>query len=74
MSDDEDGTAFGNCTHIVLNDAFAFVIQRAGRFVENQNTRIGNQGACNRNALTLPAGKFVRKFLCVLGRQAHERQ
>jgi len=28
--------------HVVLDDALGFIIQRAGRFVENQDARVGD--------------------------------
>jgi hypothetical protein len=37
MSDDEDGAALGNLLHILLDDALALVIERARRFVEDQD-------------------------------------
>lgn len=54
MSDNENRALFANPPHVLLDDAFAFVIERAGGFVENQNARIANQGAGDRDALTLP--------------------
>src|SRR5690606_22184308 len=56
MRNDDDGATFANRLHVVLNDAFGFVIERAGGLVENQNARIGNQRTRNRNALALTAG------------------
>ena len=55
MGYDENRAPSGDALHIVLNDALALIIQRAGRFVKDQNSRIGDQSARDRNTLTLPA-------------------
>ena len=38
MGDDQGGAAFDDLPHIVLDDLLALVVERAGRFVENQNS------------------------------------
>ena len=35
-------------------------VQRRSGFIEQQNLRLQNQGACNRHALTLPARELMR--------------
>src|SRR5436309_720362 len=55
VGDDEDGTPFTNATHVVLDDALAFVVERAGGLVENQNTGIVDKSAGDCDALPLAA-------------------
>ncbi len=55
VCDDEHGSRPGDLCHVLLNDVLAFVVQRARRFVENENPRIGDQGARDRDALALPS-------------------
>ena len=57
MRDDEHGSLLGDLRHVLLNDAFALIIEGARRLVEDQNARIGDEGAGNGDALTLAAGK-----------------
>src|SRR5215472_8830482 len=55
VGDDYEGAAGGDAPHILLDDALAFVIERARRLVEYQNPRIGQQRPRNRYALALAA-------------------
>jgi hypothetical protein len=57
VGDDEDGTPLGDSGHIVLDDAFRFVVQGAGGFVENENARVGDQRSGNGDMLALAAGE-----------------
>ncbi len=41
--------------HVLLDDALALVVERAGRLVEDQDARIGDQGAGDGDALALAA-------------------
>ena len=43
--------------HVLLDDALALIIERAGRLVEDQDARIDDQRAGDRDALALPAGE-----------------
>src|SRR5262249_54901290 len=63
MRDDDDGPAFRYLTHVGLNDAFAFIIERTGRLVENQDSWIGRQSTGNRDALSLSAGEVGAAFV-----------
>ena len=54
VGNDDDRATFANGFHVVLNDAFRFIIQRASRFVKNQNAWVGDERTCNRDALPLP--------------------
>src|SRR6266571_6172389 len=62
VSDDENGAAFANPAHVVLDDALTLVIERAGGFVEDQNAGVGHQGAGNRDALPLTAREAAPSF------------
>src|ERR1700737_766873 len=53
VGDNENGAAFTDPAHVVLNDALTLVIERAGGFVEDQNAGIGHQGTGNRDALPI---------------------
>jgi hypothetical protein len=53
MSDDEDGAVLRDALNVILDNALAFIAQRTGGFVEDQNARIGHQRPRDGNALTL---------------------
>ena len=55
VSDKKNCAAHGDLFHVLLDDALALIVERAGGFVEDQNTWIGNEGAGNGNPLTLTA-------------------
>jgi hypothetical protein len=55
VRDDEDGAAPRDLRHVVLDYSLALVIERAGRLVENEDARIGNERAPNRDPLLLSA-------------------
>src|SRR5579883_3099182 len=57
MRNDEDGPSGGDLLHVLLNRALALVIERAGRFIEYEDSRIRDQGSRDGYALTLPARK-----------------
>src|ERR1700733_11443369 len=63
MSDDNDGAPTHDRAHVVLNDPFALVVERRGRFIENQNPWIGHQGPGDGDALTLAAREIGAAFL-----------
>jgi hypothetical protein len=58
--------AFGDVLHVVLDDAFALVVECTRRLVEDHNARIGDQRAGNGDALALAARKARSAF-------AHQR-
>src|SRR5260370_28435579 len=62
VGDNENGAAFTDPAHVVLNDALALVIERAGGFVEDQNAGIGHQGTGNRDTLPLTAREAAPSF------------
>src|ERR1700719_3972633 len=55
MGDDQHGAVLRDLAHVLLDDALALVIERAGRLVEDQDARIGDEGAGDGDALALPA-------------------
>jgi hypothetical protein len=55
VRDDEDGARLGDLHHVLLNDALALVVEGAGRLVEDQDARIGDERAGNGDALALAA-------------------
>ncbi len=62
MGDDEHGAPFGDQPHVLLDDALAFIIERARGLVENHNTRLAQQGASNGNSLALAARQAAAAF------------
>src|SRR5580658_4363825 len=57
IGDDEHGAALGDAFHVLLDDALALVVERARRLVEDQDPRIGDEGAGDGDALALAARK-----------------
>ena len=57
MRDDEDGAALGDLAHVLLDDALALVVERARGLIEDQDARVGHQGARNGDPLALPPGE-----------------
>ena len=57
VGDDYDGAAGGDAPHVLLNDAFTFVIERARRLVKYQNAGVGEQRPRNRHPLPHPSRK-----------------
>src|SRR5882757_7631588 len=55
MRDDQHRPAGGNLPHVALDDVLALVVQRAGGLVKDQDSRIGNERARDRDPLALPA-------------------
>jgi hypothetical protein len=55
MRNDKDRTSLADLRHIPLDHRFGFIVQCAGRLIENQNTGIRDQGPRNGDPLTLPA-------------------
>ena len=47
----------GNSLEIGVDDGFAFRIERARRFVQDQDTRINDEGAGNRQSLSMPTAE-----------------
>ena len=55
VRDDDEGAGFGDAQQIGVDDGLAFGVERAGRLVEDQDTRIAEQGSRNRETLALTA-------------------
>ena len=51
------------CAHVVLDDALALVVERAGRLVEDQDARVGGERAGDGDALALAAGEVGAALL-----------
>src|SRR6185312_16986004 len=58
MGDDERGAAAEQMGQALLNQRFGFGIEAAGGLVQNQDGRVGEQRARDREALALSAGEF----------------
>jgi hypothetical protein len=61
MGDDQHGAALRDLAHVLLDDALALIVERAGRLVEDQDARIGDERARDGDALTLPAGEAAER-------------
>ena len=76
VGDDEHGAALADVRHVALNDGLAFVVESAGGFVQNQDARVGKQGACDGDALALASAQgaslFAHDGVVALGQFAHE--
>src|SRR5271165_475466 len=57
MRDDEDGSPRDDGLHVLLDDALALIVERAGRLVEDQDARLGDQRPRDGDALPLTAGE-----------------
>src|SRR5215831_21391455 len=55
VRDDENRPPLGDLLHVLLNDALALIVKGARRLIEDENARIGDERAGNRDALALPA-------------------
>src|ERR1700748_1023634 len=53
----KNSTALHQEIETALNQGFGFGIERAGGFIKDEDTRIGQNGPRDRNALTLATGK-----------------
>ena len=61
VGDDEHRAALGDLLHVLLDDALALIVERAGRLVEDQDARIGDQRARDGDALALAARQASRR-------------
>ena len=55
VGDHEHRAPSRDLRHALVHDALAFVVERAGRLVKDQDARIGDQGAGDGDALALAA-------------------
>ena len=62
VGDDENRTSFGDLRHVLLDDPLAFIVERARGLVEDQDPRLAQQCASNRDALALAAGQAAATF------------
>src|SRR5262249_23446946 len=51
VGDDEHGAALGDLAHVLLDDPFALVVERARGLVEDQDARVAQQRASDGDAL-----------------------
>ena len=58
----EDRASLGDLRHVMLDDLFAFVIERARGFVEYQDARLAQQRASNCNTLALATREAAAAF------------
>src|SRR5574337_253798 len=69
MCNDEDRTLLTDLRHVPLDYRFGFIVQCAGRFIENQNTRVRDQSPRNGNpgsvsAMLLRTEPLNKTFSC----------
>src|SRR5207253_2188621 len=62
VGDNENGAAFADPAHVVLDHALTLVVQGAGGLVEDQNAGVGHQGTGDRDALPLTAREAAASF------------
>ena len=62
MGDDDGGAILHQAIERFLHLPLAFGVERAGRFIEQEDRGIAQHGAGNRDALALAAGKFQAAF------------
>src|SRR5437870_11385578 len=62
MRDDERSAAAHQVAEAFLNQCFGFRVEARRGFVENQDSRIGQNGARDGDALLLSAGEFYATF------------
>ena len=63
MRDDDHRSAVSDACDIRVDDRLAIRVERARRFVEDQDARVDDQRARNRQALSLSARKVWRAFI-----------
>ena len=62
VRNDERRSAFEQGSQRGLDELFAFGVEIARRFVEDEDLRVGEDGAGDGKALALPAGEFEAAF------------
>ena len=76
VGDDEDGAADAQAFQRFLHFGFAFGVERAGGFVEQQQRRVFQDGAGDADALALaarqPHTSFAQESVVALGQGADE--
>lgn len=66
VRDDDHRATLAHLGHVLLDNRFRFVVEGARRLVENENTGVRHEGACDSDPLPLPAGERATVF-------AHQR-
>ncbi len=59
MGDHKRGAIFQQAFERLLHQVLAFIVERTGRLVEDEQAWIAQECPCNGNALTLPARKLL---------------
>ena len=75
VGNDEHRAPLSDLRHVLLDDPLAFIVERAGGFIEDQDARLAQQRARNCDALALPAGESccrARRRSCRSPRKAPE--
>lgn len=62
VSDHDGGAPLANAPHVVLDDPLALVVECARRFVEDQDARVGDEGAGDCDPLPLSAREAAAAF------------
>ena len=57
VGNDDHGPPPADRAHVLLQNGFALVVERAGRFIQDQDARVGEQGSCDGDALALATGQ-----------------
>ena len=60
VGDGDGGSIFRQLFQTLLDPALAFVIERAGGFVQDEDCRIPKEDSCDRKKLSLPDGNIFR--------------
>lgn len=59
VGNDDRGFAFSQAAEVLLNGAFCFGVYRAGRFIEDQDGGVLQNGAGNTEPLPLPPDSLM---------------
>ena len=62
VSDNDGRATLADAAHVVLDDPLALVVERACRFVEDQDARVGDESTGYRDPLPLPARQATAAF------------
>ena len=64
VGDDDDGALSRKTGERLLDAGFAFGIEGAGGFIEQEDGRVRHQRPCERDALALAAGEIATALAC----------
>jgi hypothetical protein len=63
VGDDDHRSPFHDGAHVLVDDPFAFIIERRGGLIKDEDARIGRERASDCDALALSAGKICAALL-----------